>query len=216
MQGGDPLVIFPEGRITVTGGLMKVYDGAAMVADKTGSMVVPIRIEGLEKSPFSRLTSQHTRRRLFPKVKVTILEPVKLKVPDELRGRQRRAAAGAALYQVMSDLVFRTQHIETTVLEKIIATAEERGMKQLAVQDPVTGSLSYGKLLTAAAVLGEKFRTMFADQPTLGIMLPNANGSCATLLGVMSAGKVPAMINFTSGAGQHPVRLQGGRRAKPC
>ena len=31
-------------------------------------------------------------------------------------------------------------------------------------------------------------------------MLPNANGSCATLLGVMSAGKVPAMINFTAGA----------------
>ena len=179
---------------------MKVYDGAAMVADKTGSMVVPIRIEGLEKSSFSRLTSLHVRRRLFPKVKVTILEPVKLKVPDELRGRQRRAAAGAALYQVMSDLVFRTQDIDTTVLEKIIPTANERGMKQLAVQDPVTGSLTYGKLLTAAAVLGEKFRTLYADQQTLGIMLPNANGSCATLLGVMSAGKVPAMINFTAGA----------------
>ena len=199
VQGGDPLVIFPEGRITVTGGLMKVYDGAAMVADKTGSMVVPVRIEGLEKSYFSRLTALHVRRRLFPKIKVTILEPVKLKVPDELRGRQRRAAAGAALYQVMSDLVFRTQDIDTTVLEKIIRTATERGMKQLAVQDPVTGSLSYGKLLTAAAVLGEKFTTLYADQPTLGIMLPNANGSCATLLGVMSAGKVPAMINFTSG-----------------
>ena len=137
VQGGDPLVIFPEGRITVTGGLMKVYDGAAMVADKTGSMVVPVRIEGLEKSYFSRLTSLHVRRRLFPKIKVTILEPVKLKVPDELRGRQRRAAAGAALYQVMSDLVFRTQDIDTTVLEKIIRTATERGMKQLAVQDPV-------------------------------------------------------------------------------
>ncbi|QPC89185.1 acyl-[ACP]--phospholipid O-acyltransferase [Mesorhizobium sp. INR15] len=200
VQNGDPLVIFPEGRITVTGGLMKVYDGAAMVADKTGSMVVPIRIEGLEKSPFSRLTSQHVRRRLFPKVKVTILPPVKLEVPPELRGRQRRAAAGAALYQVMSDLVFRTQDIDRTVLEKIILTANERGMKQLAVQDPVTGSLSYGKLLTAAAVLGEKFENLYAGQDTLGIMLPNANGSCATLLGVMSAGKVPAMINFTAGA----------------
>lgn len=200
VQGGDPLVIFPEGRITVTGGLMKVYDGAAMVADKTGSMIVPVRIEGLEKSYFSRLTSQHVRRRLFPKVKVTILEPVKLQVPEELRGRKRRAVAGAALYQVMSDLVFRTQDIDKTVLEKIIETATERGMKQLAVQDPVTGSLTYGKLLTAAAVLGEKFKTFYAGQQTLGIMLPNANGSCATLLGVMSAGKVPAMMNFTAGA----------------
>ncbi|MBN9549155.1 MAG: acyl-[ACP]--phospholipid O-acyltransferase [Alphaproteobacteria bacterium] len=200
VQGGDPLVIFPEGRITVTGGLMKVYDGAAMVADKTGSMVVPVRIEGLEKSYFSRLSSQHVRHRLFPKVKVTILEPVKLEVPRELKGRQRRAAAGAALYQVMSDLVFRTQDIDKTVLQKIIETANERGMKELAVQDPVTGSLSYGKLLTAAAVLGEKFEHLYAGQQTLGIMLPNANGSCATLLGVMSAGKVPAMINFTAGA----------------
>jgi len=200
VQGGDPLVIFPEGRITVTGGLMKVYDGAAMVADKTGSMVVPVRIEGLEKSYFSRLTSQHVRRRLFPKVKVTILEPVKLEVPQELKGRQRRAAAGSALYQVMSDLVFRTQDIDKTVLQKIIETANERGMKELAVQDPVTGSLSYGKLLTAAAVLGEKFKHLYAGQQTLGIMLPNANGACAALLGVMSAGKVPAMINFTAGA----------------
>ncbi|TJX32079.1 MAG: hypothetical protein E5W21_30600, partial [Mesorhizobium sp.] len=162
VQGGDPLVIFPEGRITVTGGLMKVYDGAAMVADKTGSMVVPVRIDGLEKSYFSRLTSQHVRRRLFPKVKVTILEPVKLEVPQEFKGRQRRTAAGAALYQVMSDLVFRTEDIDKTVLEKIILTANERGMKQLAVQDPVTGSLSYGKLLTAAAVLGEKFEHLYA------------------------------------------------------
>ncbi|TIR29820.1 MAG: acyl-[ACP]--phospholipid O-acyltransferase [Mesorhizobium sp.] len=200
VQGGDPLVIFPEGRITVTGGLMKVYDGAAMVADKTGSMVVPVRIDGLERSYFSRLTSQHVRRRLFPKVKVTILEPVKLEVPQELKGRKRRAAAGSALYQVMSDLVFRTQDIDRTVLEKVIQTANERGMRELAVEDPVTGSLSYGKLLTAAAALGEKFEHLYAGQQTLGIMLPNANGACAALLGVMSAGKVPAMMNFTAGA----------------
>ncbi|TIV62981.1 MAG: hypothetical protein E5V93_26575, partial [Mesorhizobium sp.] len=88
--------------------------------------------------------------------------------------------------------VFRTQDIDKTVLQKIIETAHERGMKELAVQDPITGSLSYGKLLTAAAVLGEKFEHLYAGQETLGIMLPNANGSCATLLGVMSAGKVPA------------------------
>ena len=200
VQGGDPLVIFPEGRITVTGGLMKVYDGAAMVADKTGSMVVPIRIDGLEKSFFSRLTSLHVRRRFFPKVKVTILEPVKLSVDPALKGRKRRAAAGSALYEVMSDLVFRTTSTDTTVLERIIDTARERGFGRLAVEDPLTGSLSYGKLLTGAAVLGEKFKTLFPHEETLGVMLPNANGTAATVLGVMSAGKVPAMINFTAGA----------------
>ncbi|OKH89261.1 acyl-[ACP]--phospholipid O-acyltransferase [Thalassospira sp. TSL5-1] len=197
---GDPLVIFPEGRITVTGGLMKVYDGAAMVADKTGSKVVPVRIDGLEKSYFSRLSSKHVRRRLFPKVKVTILEPVSLPVADELKGRKRRLAAGAALYQVMSMMLFRTTDTSCTVLEKIIETANDRGFGELATQDPVTGDFSYRKLLTGVAVLADKFKTRFPDEENLGLLLPNANGSVATILGVMSAGKVPAMLNFTAGS----------------
>lgn len=200
VKAGETLVIFPEGRITVTGALMKVYDGAAMVADKTGSMIVPVRIDGLERSFFSRLSAMHVRRRLFPKVKVTILEPIRLSVPETLKGRKRRVAAGASLYQIMSMLMFATTKTETTVLERVIETARDRGFGQLAVQDPVSGSLSYGKLLAGAAILGVKFRSLFQDQQTIGVLLPNANGSVATLLGVMSAGKVPAMLNFTAGS----------------
>lgn len=200
IQDGSPVGIFPEGRLTVTGTLMKVYDGAAMVADKTGAMIVPVRIDGLEKSYASYLTSSHVRRRLFPKVKVTILEPVKLDVPLELKGRKRRIAAGAALYQIMSALMFRTADTDNTVLGRVIESAHEYGGKKLAVEDPLSGKLSYAKLLTGAAVLGAKFKKMFPADKTLGVMLPNANGTAATVLGVMSAGKVPAMLNFTAGA----------------
>ena len=122
-QGGEPLIIFPEGRITVTGSLMKVYDGAGLIADKTDAMVVPVRLEGLEATPFSRLHRSQVRRRWFPKVTVTVLEPVKLTVDPALKGKRRRMAAGAALYEIMSDLVFRTTSIERTVLEAMIEAA---------------------------------------------------------------------------------------------
>ena len=123
VKGGETLVIFPEGRITVTGSLMKVYDGAGLIADKSDAMVVPVRIEGLEATPFSRLSRSQVRRRWFPKVTVTVLEPVKLAVDRELKGKQRRQAAGAALYDIMSDLVFRTTSTDRTVFEAVIEAA---------------------------------------------------------------------------------------------
>jgi acyl-[acyl-carrier-protein]-phospholipid O-acyltransferase/long-chain-fatty-acid--[acyl-carrier-protein] ligase len=200
VKAGDALIIFPEGRITVTGSLMKVYDGAAMIADKADAEIVPVRIEGLEQTPFSRLSKGQVRRKWFPKVTVTVLEPVKLTVDPALKGRARRQAAGAALYGIMSDLVFRTTSTDHTVIEAVIEAAEHHGPNRTAVEDPVTGALSYKRLLTGAAILGAKLMPFAPEGRAVGVMLPNANAAVVTILGLMTTGRVPAMINFTSGA----------------
>ena len=74
---------------------MKVYDGTAMIVDKADAPVMPVRIDGLERSHFGYLSTAQTKKAWFPKTTVTILPPVKLKIDPDLRGKQRRLAAGA-------------------------------------------------------------------------------------------------------------------------
>ncbi|MBI4275810.1 MAG: MFS transporter, partial [Rhizobiales bacterium] len=191
VQDGEMLIIFPEGRLTITGSLMKVYDGAAMIADKSDATVVPVRIDGLEYSPFTRLTPRQVRQRWFPKLKVTVLEPVKLNLDPNLRGKKRRQAAGSALYEIMSDLIFRTTPLDRTVPQALIEAAGINGRSRVAIEDPTTGPITYRRLLRAAAILGEKLMPLADVGKPLGVMLPNANGAVITILGVMSAGRVP-------------------------
>ncbi|SFV09370.1 acyl-[acyl-carrier-protein]-phospholipid O-acyltransferase / long-chain-fatty-acid--[acyl-carrier-protein] ligase [Methylobacterium sp. 174MFSha1.1] len=199
VKSGETLIIFPEGRLTVTGSLMKVYDGAGLIADKSGVPVVPVKIEGPERTAFSRLSRAQVRRRWWPKFTVTVLEPVRLDVDPALKGKARRQAAGAALYGVMSDLIFRTAPTDRTVFDAVVQAAEREGTARVAVEDPVSGTLTYRRLLIGARVLGGKLGPLAPRGRAIGVMLPNANAAAVTVLGLMSAGRVPAMINFTAG-----------------
>jgi acyl-[acyl-carrier-protein]-phospholipid O-acyltransferase / long-chain-fatty-acid--[acyl-carrier-protein] ligase len=107
VREGRTLVIFPEGRITVTGALMKVFDGPGMVADKADAPIVPARIDGAQYSPLSYLRGK-VRLRTFPKIRLTILPPRRFAIEGEMSARQRRAIAGRKLYDVMSEMIFGT------------------------------------------------------------------------------------------------------------
>ena len=128
------------------------------------------------------------RRRLFPKITVTVLDPVKFKVDPELKGRKRRQAAGAALYTIMSDLIYRTTPTDHTVIEELIEAAKLHGPNWLAIEDPVSGQLSYKRLLLAMSILGRKLMPLAGEGRALGVMMPTSNAGVVTMLAVMSAG----------------------------
>ena len=200
VKDGATLVIFPEGRLTRTGSLMKVYDGPGLIADKTGVPIVPVRIEGAEKTRFSYLTDSQVNRPWFKRVKVTILPPRRLEVAPELKGRARRQAAGAALYTIMSEMIFETTNTDRTVFQAVVDAAVEHGPKHEAFQDPVAGTMTYKRALIGARVLGAKLMPLAAEGRAVGLMLPNSIGAVVSLFALMSAGKVVAMVNFSAGA----------------
>ena len=105
---GHPVVIFPEGRITQTGSLMKIYDGPAFVAAKTGCTVVPLHIDGAVYSPFSRMKGDFPQK-TFPRITLTIQPPKTIPMPEARTAKQRRRLASEAMRRVMQDAAFRSR-----------------------------------------------------------------------------------------------------------
>ncbi len=197
---GEPIVIFPEGRITVTGGLMKVYEGAAMIADKAGAVIVPVRVDGAERSPFSYLRRTQTRKAWFPKITVTILPPQRLSVDPALKGRARRLAAGIALQDIMAEAAVLSAPTEQTLFAALVEASRKRAVKgRTAVEDPLGNKLTYRKLILSAQILGRKLSRLAEPGEAVGVLLPNSAGVVATFFALQVSGRVPAMLNFSSG-----------------
>ena len=199
VEAGRRLVIFPEGRITKTGARMKVYDGAGMIADKAGAVVLPIRIDGLENSNYSRLQGLR-RLSWFPHVSMTVRPPVTLTVDPELQGRPRRQALAAAMEDVMAGAEFATRPIDRSLWTALLDARDAHGAKKEALEDVTFAPLSYGRLVLGAAVLGRALAGMTRPDERVGLLLPNANGAVVTLFALQAFGRVPAMLNYSAGA----------------
>lgn len=197
---GQTLVIFPEGRLTVTGGLMKVYDGTAMIADKSDAWIIPVRIDGLERSPWSYMRKSQTKKVWFPKVIVTILPRRKLEVNADLRGKARRQSAGLLLQDIMINTAVETADIDKTLFQALLDAKATRDTGKVMLEDPLMTRLSYARLIAGAQILARKLEAPLSETTNVGVMLPNTAGVAVTFFALQSLGKVPAMLNYTAGA----------------
>ena len=199
VKDGEKLVIFPEGRLTTTGSLMKVYEGAGMIADRAGAIVVPIRIDGLQFTKLTRLAGR-TPHRWFPPLSLTVLPPIELAIDPALLGRPRRRAVGTVLQGVMEQSAFATSPTGRSLFAALLAAAHRYGPGSAIAEDIAREPMSYRKLLLGAAVLGRRLANEAPLGGRVGVMLPNANGAVVTFMALQAWGRVPAMLNFSAGA----------------
>jgi acyl-[acyl-carrier-protein]-phospholipid O-acyltransferase/long-chain-fatty-acid--[acyl-carrier-protein] ligase len=222
VRDGKRLLIFPEGRITRTGALMKIYPGTGMVADKTSAQVVPIHIEGLQYTRLGWLGGM-MRTRLFPRLELRVLPPVRLSVPDALQGRARREAMGRALQAVMENASFQSRNTDRTLFKALLDAKTIFGGRRVCANDITYKPATYDTVTLGAAVLGRRLASLTAKtqaapftppppgmDPKLyatinasvrvGVMLPNATATLVTFMGLSAFGVVPAMLNVSAGS----------------
>lgn len=198
VSAGAHCVIFPEGRITTTGSLMKINEGPGLIAEKADAPIVAVRIAGAEYTRLSYLKGV-VRRRTFPRIHLTILPPQTFKLPEELPARQRRQLAGQKLYDLMSNLIFETSLNDDTLVEALLDARSIHGNKAV-LEDKDRRPITYGRIIQGMILLGRKFAKLAPHGGRIGVMLPGVNLTAVTFFALQMYGRTPAMINFTSGA----------------
>ncbi|MEO5334134.1 MAG: acyl-[ACP]--phospholipid O-acyltransferase [Magnetococcus sp. YQC-5] len=199
VRDGGCCVIFPEGRITVTGALMKVYDGPGLIADHAKATILPIRIDGAEFTPFSRLKGK-VRQRWFPTITLTMLPPRILQPPEALFGRARRRWIGQALHDLLTEMIFATSPTQKTLFRALLDARHIHGGSHEILEDVTRKPISYNRLITMIVLLQKRFATVVTPGLPVGLLMPNVSGTVATFFGLQALGVTPAMLNFSAGA----------------
>ncbi len=198
LKNSNKIAIFPEGRITVTGSLMKVYDGPGMVADKANARILPVRISGPEYTIFSRMKGKY-KIRIFPKIIITILPAEKIAAEQHLVGKKRRKIIGSQLYNIMSNSVFASSDTGSTLFEELIRSSKINHASRPIIEDAERKTLNYRSLITKSFILGKSLSNYTSSSEYVGIILPNCLANIVLFFALQAFGRVPAMLNFSAG-----------------
>ncbi len=199
IESGKPVGIFPEGRITVTGHLMKVYEGTAFMAAKTGAAVVSVNIQNAVHIDWAnRMNSAEFPGRPFPKIKLVIHPGRQLEIPAEGTAKERRRIAGEGMKRMMQEMVV-TDRKRASLYEHFLDTYEMFPPERDMIEDVRPANDTFATVLKASLALGRLISKITVEKEAVGVLLPNAGPALYTCLGMWAFNRVPAMINYTAG-----------------
>ena len=201
---GASLLVFPEGRMTRTGSLMKIYEGTGFVAYKTGAKILPIHLGNTYSTIFSKKDGR--RRKIFAPISVTIgktLEPIQL---EDMPPKRRKKRAAAIIYKALCDIAYEAANEPSTLAREFIRFCKENGGKTL-YKDSTGKEVSYRRSLTGAFVLGGCLSGL--PGRNIGLLLPNLTVTALIFMGLRLFRKIPVFLNYSTGpaALQHAIEL---------
>ncbi|MBN2461756.1 MAG: AMP-binding protein [Candidatus Cloacimonetes bacterium] len=83
----------------------------------------------------------------------------------------------------------------------------KKNAKKIAIYDQATGKdITYERMLLASLLLAKKFQKYKGHY--LGIMVPTSAGCMLSILGALMSGKIPVMINYSTGARENSIYAQ--------
>ncbi|NBR84875.1 MAG: AMP-dependent synthetase [Proteobacteria bacterium] len=201
LSKGGKLVLFAEGRLSRTGTLMKLFDGTGFLIHKTHAKVITAYLRGAQRLPFSPNAGW---KRCFPKVTAHFSDLLSAPHEEHLSTSQSRALFTRWLRDQMVGQQFNTEmdfgpdSIPAAIMR---AASDEPG--KVILEDATQTKLTYRELLIGAQLMGSRIAqattSAASSPPRIGVLLPNVNATPVVLLALWQLGKVPAILNYSTG-----------------
>jgi acyl-[acyl-carrier-protein]-phospholipid O-acyltransferase/long-chain-fatty-acid--[acyl-carrier-protein] ligase len=195
-QGGR-LALFPEGRLSRTGTLMKLFDGTGFLLHKTGAKVITCYLRGAHRLPAS---PNPNRKKWFPRITAHFSDALTAPHVEHLSTSQARALFTNWLRDQMVrqqfeiEMEFGPQTLAEAVVESAACFSGH-----VVLQD-VNAALTYKKLLVSADLMARQLdNALSRDVKRVGVLLPNENATPVVLLSLWTLDKEAAIFNYSAG-----------------
>ncbi|MFF2531209.1 AMP-binding protein [Brevibacillus sp. NPDC058079] len=142
LKRGKSLVIFPEGRITVTNSLMKVYSGVGYLALKTGVPLVPIAIDGGEKAKKLTYLEGKIPTKWFPKTTMFIGEAFHLPHMEGMMMKEKKDMGSHIIYRKLQEVLLECRMLKSEHLAEVLRKRVLEAPNMVIAEDP-TGNVVY-------------------------------------------------------------------------
>lgn len=199
LRGKGRLAVYLPDTVEPDVKSFRLFRAVARIAMQADARVVPIFVSGARHLPFSLTPAERAPRHWFQRLRIAALAPMTMAELLQRAGYSQTTTANA-LFDRFAEARLAGTDLDRGVFGSMVDAARRYGPSRPIVEDVVSGALNYRKLLTGARVLGKRFEEMSRPGEAVSILLPNANGVVLSMLGLISAGRVAAMINYTAGA----------------
>lgn len=205
VRAGRPVVMFPQQRATTTGSTMKVYGAAGVVAVRADADVIPLRIQGTLYTRWAATSARWPRRRL-QRVTLVIQPSTRFSRPvfsatpggaGRVAGTRRRRMNDelqALMQRAMADAEPRR-----ALFCALLEAAALHGRRNRIIEDVRGQVRTYTDLLKGSFALGRLTAKFTEPGERVGVLLPNLGATVCLVFGLVSRGRVAAMLNYSSG-----------------
>ncbi len=185
VRRGKKCVIFPEGRLSDTGNLMKLFEGTVLLAEHSKANIQPAIINGGMNLISSRDDGRHIKR-FFAPVQVTF-GPSTALPETKLRGKAKRKLIKRVLFQRLAE-TYLASYAPVTVHQALCDAARRYGYhRQILQSNNFLDTLTYRSLLRRAGYAARRLRQDYQPGDLIGITIETGTDAAALIIACLIA-----------------------------